>query len=468
MNTKTTSTKAKNITRKGFLAGAGGALAGMLIPIQPVTAKNGKANIPAGNTFLIKGGTVINMANENADADKADILVEGGFIREIASYIESDAEIIEADGQIVMPGFVDTHRHMWQGALRNILPDGLLSDYMQVIGGARSVFRPEDVHTGNLLSALGAIDAGITTILDWSHISSTPEHSDAAIEALRDSGIRAVYAMGNGADNPLNRFPEDLRRVRRELVPSDEGLITLAIGAGINRSQWQLARDAGARISVHVNGTGDLLPLADVMGPDVTCIHCCNLNEMEWELLADKGTGVSIAAPVEMIMGHGIPPIQQTLDYGITASLSVDVETTVPGDMFGQMQSILTLQRMQVLNRRRQGEENLPPLLTAKEVLKMATLNGALHNGLDHKTGTLEPGKRADIIMLNPNKVNVMPLNDPAGAVVTGMDRSNVEMVMIDGSIKKWKGELVFDGLERLKEKAMASQEFIYKEAGWR
>lgn len=218
---------------------------------------------------------------------------------------------------------------------------------------------------------------------------------------------------------------------------------------------------------MHVNGTGDLLPMAELIDPDLTCIHCCNLLDEEWQLLADKGAGVSISAPVEMIMGHGIPPIQQTLDYGIPPSLSVDVETTVPSNMFTQMRSIYTLQRMQILARERDGEENLPDLLTAKDVLRFATRNGALHNGLDEITGTITPGKKADLIMLSKDSINIAPVNNVYGAIVMGMDRANIFMVMVNGSIKKWNGEILYDQLDTVQSRARESQRYIYDKAGW-
>ncbi|TVP98076.1 MAG: amidohydrolase [Balneolaceae bacterium] len=454
----------QTFTRKEFIKGTG---AGFMLPFLPVISRSEEARIPSVERILLKGGTVLTMDNAAGDFEKADILVENGKITEIAPHIEANTETVDATGHVVMPGFVDTHRHMWQGCIRNILPDGLLSDYVRVVlGQARPVFRPEDAAIGNLISALGAMDAGITTVLDWSHIGSSLEHTNAAIKGLMVSGIRAVYAYGSGASTPENKYPEDIHRLRDEYFSSDNQLLTLALGAGINADQWKLAREVGARISVHVNGTGDLLPLADRLGPDVTCIHCCNLLDEEWELLAEKGTGVSISSPVEMIMGHGIPPIQQTLDYGILPSLSVDVETTVPGDMFTQMQSVFTLQRMQVLARERSGEENLPGLLTAREVLRFATVNGAIHNGLGHKTGTLAPGKEADIIMLSLNRPNIMPVNNVYGTVVSGMDRTNVEMVMIGGKIKKWKGRLVHEELEEISRRAVQSREFIFETSG--
>jgi cytosine/adenosine deaminase-related metal-dependent hydrolase len=157
---------------------------------------------------------------------------------------------------IVMPGFVDTHRHIWEGPLRNILPNGLLSDYQRdITGAARAVYRPEDAYIGDLVSAPGAINAGVTTLLDWSHIGNSPEHTDAAIQGLRESGIRGVYAFGTGTAGPHNQFPQDIRRLRTQYFSSADQLLTLAMAAGINAADWAVAREVGAPITVHVNGT---------------------------------------------------------------------------------------------------------------------------------------------------------------------------------------------------------------------
>jgi 5-methylthioadenosine/S-adenosylhomocysteine deaminase len=271
-----------------------------------------------------------------------------------------------------------------QPAARNILPNGLLSDYQRdITGTARAVYRPEDAYAGDLVSALGAMNAGITTLLDWSHIGNSPEHTDAAIEGLRESGMRAIYAYGAGTAGPANQFPQDIRRLRTQYLSSDDQLLTLAMAAGINADHWAVARDVGAPITVHVNGTDQLLPVANAMGHDVTYIHCCNLAEAEWRMIADTGGNVSIACPIEMEMGHGVPPIQQALDHGIQPSLSADVETEIPSEFFTQMREVFTLQRMLLLARQRAGETTLPNLLTVREVIEFPTIEGARDNRLD-------------------------------------------------------------------------------------
>src|SRR5262245_15785933 len=327
----------------------------------------------SGQRVLPKGAVARTMDRRPGDFEKADVLIEGSKIAAVGPNLPADgASSIDASSMIVMPGFVDTHRHIWQGQLRNVLPNGRLDpDYFRDIGGtARRLYRPDDVYVGDLLSAWGALNAGITTLLDWSHISNTPEHSDAAIRGLQESGIRAVYGYGTGQAGPSNRYPGDVKRLRQQYFSSEDQLVTLAIATAFDPAHWAAGREVGAPITLHANGTGQLVPLARQMGPDCTYIHCCNLSAQEWTLIADTGGGVSIAGPIEMEMGHGIPPFQATIDRKIPWSLSNDVETEIPSEFFTQMRTAFFLQRMAVFARERAGEASVPPPITVKQVVE--------------------------------------------------------------------------------------------------
>lgn len=453
----------------GLVAGATatGTLAGTALAADRKAKGSSPVGIRGGR-ILLKGGCVLSLDPNVGDFETADVLIDGSKIVAVQPNLKASATVIDAANMIVMPGFVDTHRHIWEGILRSILPNGMLSDYQRdITGTARAVYRPEDAYAGNLVSALGAINAGITTLLDWSHIGNSPEHTDAAIEALRQSGIRAVYAYGAGTAGPQNQFPQDIRRLRARYFSSADQLLTLAMAAGINADHWAVARAVGAPITVHVNGTNQLQPVAEAMGPDLTYIHCCNLAETEWQMIVNTGGNVSIACPIEMEMGHGVPPIQQALDHGIRPSLSADVETEIPSDFFAQMRAVFTLQRMLLLARQRAGEQNLPPLLTVREVIEFATIEGAKDNRLDRKIGTLTPGKEADIILLRMDAINVMPVNNVYGVIVLGMDTSNVDTVFIGGKLRKWQGKLVGVDLNRVSRLVHQSRDYIVSKAGW-
>jgi cytosine/adenosine deaminase-related metal-dependent hydrolase len=395
----------RRLERRGFLMRAGivpGLAAGLALTgcaaMQP-------PRVGPGRPVLIRGGTVLSMDPAVGDFDQGDVLIDGDRIAAVGpSLAATGAETVEASGMIVMPGFIDSHRHLWQGQLRNLLPDGTLAEYLKSVNTtARNLYRPEDVYLGNLLGAWGAINAGITTLLDWSHVSSTPEHTEAAIRGLRDTGIRAVYAFGGGAPGPAMRHPDDLRRLRATHFNSDDQRLTLALATGLNPAHWRLARDVGAPITVHANGRGQLLPLAEqkALGPDLTYIHCCLLTDAEWQRVADSGGTVSMSAPVEMGMGHGVPPVQQVLDRRIPASLSNDVETSTCSDFFTQMRTVFMLQRMQAFSRQRAGERDAPAPMTVRQVLQIATIGGARVTRLERRAGSLTPGKALQDVKLS-------------------------------------------------------------------
>ncbi len=426
--------------------------------------------LPSSSRILLRNGCVLTMDAQLGDFDRADVLIEDGLIRAVGTNLDAsgdDLDTIDATGMIVMPGFVDTHRHMWQGPLRGVLPDGLLSDYTRdITGAARAIYRPRDAYAGDLISALGALNAGITTILDWSHIGNSPEHTDAAIAGLRESGIRGVYAFGSGTPGPANRFPDDIRRLRREHFATDDQLLTLAMAGGFNTADWAVAREVGAFITVHVVGSLGTIT-AEVMGPDVTYIHCTNLPDEAWRRIASSGGHVSIAGPIEMQMRHGNPPIQEALDVGIRPSLSVDVETQQPADFFTQMHSVFTLQRMFANERHLRGDSDAPALLSVRDVVEFATVRGAAANQLDHRIGTLTPGKQADLILLRMDAINVLPANNAYAAIVLGMDTSNVDSVFIAGRPVKFAGRLQDVDMDRVARLANESRDHILEATGW-
>lgn len=472
-----------------LLLGLGGALGVAAVP--GTASAHGGHGHGGPNRMLIKNGTVLTMDAALGDFPKADMLVENGVIKAIAPSIQAhNAEVVDAKGMIVMPGFVDTHRHMWQGLLRNIGPDDLLGDYLtKILFGFAPIITPEEVFWGDTISALSAVNAGVTTILDWSHIATSSEHTDAAIDALRRVGVRAVYGYGPNFGLPIpwyqnldNPYPGDIVRLRNQYFSSDDQLMTLALAAAgpefapvdAAALEWGVARDVGAPISVHVGvgGLGQqgflqqlsgLVDLAD----DTTYIHACTLSDAEWELIADTGGTVSLAVPIEMQMGHGMPPIQKALDLGIRPSLSVDVETNQPTDMFTQMRACFALQRG-LLNKDHlfPDESHRAQLLTAKNVLEFATIEGARTNHLAHKTGSLTVGKQADFILLQTRALNVAPMNDPTAAVVLAMDTSNVDSVFVAGRPLKWRGSLVGVDVDRLLRKLADAHQALMERAG--
>jgi len=457
---------------------------------RPPKASALPAFYPVGTDFsvvstgrkLIKGGTVLSLDPNVGDFTTGDVLIEGDEIVAVGPALANgDVELIDATGMIVMPGFVDSHRHIWEGVLRNIGTDvpleGRTSYISFVLHKLAPAFRPEDAYAGNLVSALGAIDAGITTLLDWSHIQASPAHTDAVVQALEDSGLRAVFAYGFPWWGKWEeRQPSWFVRAATEHFSTKDQMLTLALAAPgpeftdfeVSRDHWKLARETGARITTHV-GVGSYgqdskvqeMGEAGLLGPDTTYIHCTTLNDTEIQMIVDTGGTVSLASAVEMMMGHGMPPIQKFLDRGLRPSLSVDVETNVPGDMFNQMRSVISLQRA-----RATAFDRSP--VAAREVLEYATVEGARANGLDSKVGTLTPGKKADLILLRTDRLNVTPLNDPATAVVGGMDTSNVDTVLIGGRIMKRNGALLHVDWPAVRRMVLESRDYVVEKSGFK
>jgi 5-methylthioadenosine/S-adenosylhomocysteine deaminase len=475
------------ITRREVV-GVGAAL-GLLGVTRSALAREGDR--ARSSRVLLKGGIVLTMDPAIGDFNQADVLMEHGKISAVGANLPAHgAEVIDARGMIVMPGFVDTHRHMWQGLMRNIGPDDLLTDYLSnVLFGLAPIMTPDEVYVGDLISALSAMNAGITTLLDWSHIATTPEHTDAAIAALKDAGVRAVYAYGANFgltppwyENLNDPYPGDIFRLRRQYFSSPDQLLTLALAAAgpefstvdAAAIEWRVAREVGARISVHVGvGTlgqqGLLQQLASrvPLGSDTTYIHACTLSEADWQMIADTGGSVSLAIPTELQMAHGLPPIQKALDYDVPISLSVDVETNMPTDMFSQMHAAFALQRG-LLNQAHlfPDTSHQSELLTTRQVLEFATIGGARVNGLGDKIGSLTPGKQADVILLQTRAINVGPLNNAVGAVVLGMDSSNVDTVFVAGKAVKWRGRLVGVDVDRLLSRAEKARVAMLERAG--
>lgn len=440
-----------------------------------------------GPRLLIRNGFVVSLDDQVGTLPGCDVLVQDGLIAAVGRGLEAgDAEVIDASGTIVLPGFVDTHRHTWQANLRGVLPACTLEQYMsRVMLGFGAAYRPEDVYAGNMWGALEALNAGVTTLVDWSHCNNTPEHADAGIEALRASGIRAMYAYGAPSDpaflmDNTALHPQDARRVRAQHFPSDDNLLTFALalrGPGLCLPEvvahdWALARDLDARITVHAGmrfpglriEAIQELSTAGLLGPDTTYVHLNTSTDAELKLIADSGGSASVAPYVEMVMGHGHPPIGRLLDHGITPSLSIDVTTTVPGDMFTQMRTALAQEHASKFS----DDPGVPfaPALRHEDVLRFATTAGAAACGLDSKTGTLTPGKQADIIMIRADDVNTFPVIDPIGTVVASADTSNVDTVLVAGQARKRGGRLVGVDLSALRSQVQRSRDYLLTATG--
>ena len=373
------------------------------------------------------------------------------------------------------------------------------------------------MYINELFGGLSQLDDGVTTVHDVSQIHHTPQHSDAAIQALFDTGRRAAFGYFEGAgppnSNPPNyAYPQDAIRIKKQYFSSTDQLVTMImggevyLGAPIYTQSWTIGRQLGLQIAAHILSPFGIRPILNHLamgqggvnnnigiGPDNLFIHMTGMSDLGWQAVHDKGAQVSIAFPIEMNMRHGMPPILKLQSLGMEPSLSVDVECTLTADFFTQMRSCMNLQRL-VLNEMilLQGSAPdpvdwglpgappdvpngnpwpMPPAdtiapLTTRDVLRFGTINGAKALRLDGKTGSLTPGKEADIIILDATRINVAPLNQVPGAVVSLMDRTNVETVIVAGKVRKWKGQLLGVDLPHLRRQLEASRDYVFAASG--
>jgi len=492
-----------------------------------------------GRRIVIRNGAVMSMDPQVGDFARGDVLVEGKKILAVGPDLHAgNAAEIDARGRVVMPGFVDTHHHQFETALRSFLADGLLiSDPTSGPSGATTyfefilntfapVYRPQDVYINEVFGGLSQLDAGVTTVLDVSQIHHSPQHSDAAVQALFDTGRRAAFGYFESAGAVAgNQYPQDAVRLKKQWFSSSDQLVHMIMGGEVylgdpsTDASWTLGRKLGLQIAAHILSPFGIRPIMDRLAegtggnghigirPDNLFIHMTGMSDTAWKRVFDVGAQVSLAVPIEMNMRHGMPPIirmqQMSAQYqrAFEPSLSVDVECTLTADFFTQMRSAMNLQRL-VVNQmtldKPNGNQNLPdprnwelpqsavvdpdparPFfgywpkkpadvpqpLTTRDVLRYATINGAKGLRLENKTGSLTPGKEADIILLDATALNVAPLNQVPGAVVSLMDRTNVETVIVAGKARKWKGRLLDVDLNQLRGQIEASRDYIFNAA---
>jgi cytosine/adenosine deaminase-related metal-dependent hydrolase len=446
----------------------------------------------AAKRTLISGATLLTMDPDVGNFAQGDLLIEGDKIVSVGEDLseaagDGQAIRIDATGRIAIPGFQDTHRHCWQNQLRRLIPD--CDDnkaYLDVTHNwLGQIYRPEDIYVGNLISALGAIETGTTCVLDFFHNPRTPEHSDAAILAFRDAGIRSTHVSCGPLTGEWDRsWPADVKRVRDHYFNTTDQLSTLRLGAigaefapehiALNPERVRSALELGIDfVSDGVVGppcSRKVRELADagLLGPHLMLIHCLDLSGEAWQLIADSGTHVSLPTTSDTNIGiyESVPAVQKAVDFGIRPSLSVDVEVCLTSDMFTQMRTLYSIQRMRVFERRYQGLDYAAPL-GVKDILQFATVEGARGNGVLHKAGTLTPGKEADVVLINANDFNTMPLNNAYGSIVSAADTRNVEAVFIAGKVKKFAGELVGCDRQAVMRRVYASRDYLLKTAGF-
>jgi 5-methylthioadenosine/S-adenosylhomocysteine deaminase len=430
--------------------------------------------------LLLRNGLVIDTEPTPTAHPGWDVLVEDGRIAAVGPNLSSPAgaTVLDASDRIVLPGFVDTHRHVWQCLLRSIAVDAELSDYFTLVRrqlGPR--FRPEDVQVGNLLGALECLDAGITTVQDFAYARADRAHGDdaqdqgagtdveyaeASLDGLRKAGIRALIGFLLTPKEPdgvrrsialVGRDDPLLNPAASTLGPSNQPLEAVA-------ADWELADELSVPIVAHVaSGPVNKRPIEmlrdnGLIRPDTVYIHGNSLADDELTMIADSGGAVSIAPAVEARLGHGEPMLGRLRTAGVTTGLCVDVTTSVAGDLFSVMRAALLTSQV-----------TPSPHFTPADMLRIATLDGASALGLADQVGSLRVGKQADIVLLRADDLNLTGAHDPIGAVVSAAHPGNVDTVLVAGRVVKQDGKLLHHDLSAVRSQAKASTEYVTERA---
>ena len=456
--------------------------------IEPRDNGNGRTVMAQGN-LLVKGGYVVTMDPGTGDLAGADVLIRDGVVREIGVDLQTggDVQIVDARGKVVLPGLVDTHRHVWQGAIGGTGGKVSLGGYFGVvIAGLAPKYAPEDVYAGVLWGALQALNAGVTTVADWSHIVTTPEHADANLQALHDSGIRGVFLYGPPVAAGLVEWfvdstiphPADVRRVRSEHFASGQnGRLTMGLALRgpelsskeTTKGDFDLARELDLPISIHCGLAGyaaryrtvETLRELELLGSDVNYVHANLLTDDEYRLIASSGGSISPCPTVDMLMGIGTyPATGRALEHGVTTGVSVDTIAGTGTDLFTEMRVALAAERSRTnADAVARDELSADVQLDHRDMLRVTTLDAARAWHLDATTGSLTVGKRADVIVVDVQRPHMQPLNEPVTTIVMNAGPSDVETVIVDGEIVKSGGRLVGEHAERALQLVLASNE---------
>ena len=434
--------------------------------------------VPAQH-ILIKGGTIVSMDPKVGDFASGDVLIEGKKIAGVAASGQlktpPNAQVIDASNTIVIPGFVDAHRHSWEGQLRRIIPDGAIGEYMATThNGFARYYRPHDHYVGNLITALGCIDTGITCVIDNSHNSRSAAHSDAAVQALIDSGIRGVHASGAPQTGDWDKqWPQDLERLQKKFFTSADQLVTLRMFSPMDRANWALARRLGLRITTESNAAGPEFEQfwnEKLLRPDNTFNHCQGWPDAVWQRVKDAGATVNVCprSDSQYALGQGVFTLQKALDHGLRPGFSIDNEVSYGTDMFSEMRVAFYVQRAMSTYRKTSGDTKAPALIGVRQILECATLGGAACAGLIDKCGSLTPGKEADIVTIRTDEVNLYPSNHALGTVVLAADTRSVDTVIVGGKIRKLRGKMAGVNMDKFKQMADESRNYLFTKAGYR
>lgn len=444
---------------------------------EPVAATD---DFPSDRPILFRGATVITMDPQRGVLPETDVLVQDTTIASVGKNLAAPqhATVIDAAGALLLPGFVDTHRHLCDTAIRGVGADWTLGNYFQwMVQTWAPLLRPEDIYAANYMGMVDAVNDGVTTVTDWSYGLLTPDHADAAADALFAAPGRARFAYGNSASYDFGWVVDG--RVDQMFKTRFDGrqdqLVTMQLALDIDgsmdyaREALEFARDRHLPVTSHAGVVGwaedaqiQFLAETGSLSPSYTLVHGGTLTDDAYRIIADSGAQLSISAESELNAGHGYPCTAKARQFGIPVSLSLDTVAWFSGDMFSMMRATLNADRGRAHQRAHgAGETIADNELRARDVLEYATMGGARALGLDAVIGSITPGKRADLVMLRTDTPAMTPTGNPVGQVVFQAGRGDVDTVLVDGRVIKHRGSLIGADLSRARQLIEKSLEYL-------
>jgi cytosine/adenosine deaminase-related metal-dependent hydrolase len=443
---------------------------------------------------LFKGAAVISMDPKIGVLAKGDVLIKKDKIVAVGKRLKAGkAKVVDASDRIIMPGFVDAHLHTWQTGIRGIAGNWSIMDYVRNMhANLATRYSAKDTYLGNLIGALNQINCGVTSVLDWCHNNHTPAHSDAAIDGLKEAGIRALFCHGTPKPDPKDGAPpygeiphprKEIKRLMKDRLPSRNGLVSLGMAIlgpdlstyKVTKHDLKLAREFDLTVSSHIWGGPNAknpkgierMAKDGLLSEKLNVVHGNYLTDTQLQLLKDAGSTFTVTPEIELYMSHAEPLTGRLRNIGVDPSLGVDVESGISGDMFTVLRMALQSQRMfDNLQGVKQGKKldavSIPPL----EALRWATINGARVLGMEDRIGSLTPGKQADLIVLRADDLNMFPVHNPVEAVVFHANPGNVDTVMIAGKLVKKGGRLTYKKLRKKMSKLKASGDRLLSNSG--
>ncbi len=447
---------------------------------------------------LLRGGCIVSIDRSIGILPAGDLLIIGDKIAAVTSRVEATAdEVIDTQGKILIPGLVNAHLHTWQSGLRSIGGGWTGPDYHRLMHANMATrFRPDDNYIGTLFGALDQLNGGVTTILDWCHDITSIEHAYRSVDALQEAGVRAVFAHGTAkpaaatGEVPFTHIPHPrarLEALRRDRFSSDDGLITLGAALlgpqfsseEVTEHDFRMAREldllstthASRRPADRIAAEGYRLPARlGLLDRKHNVVHANYLDDEELRIVVEHGASVTVTASLELHVHSGDPVTGRLRALGALPSIGVDSICCANSDMFSEMRFAMLFQR--ALEHRANAARGRPPLtvlpVPSQDALEWATIGGARALCLEDRIGSLTPGKKADVVVLDATALNMFPVHEPIQTVVQQANLSNVEAVFVDGEVRKREGRLLYSDtvLARRRDELVGSVERIKREAG--